>query len=84
MIICQPFVFGEGGVDWEGADSLKDKLDVLIHQQLGTSLNVTRIARVYDDSFLFLIKPDRLRYWLGSIALRDADELLADLRSQGF
>jgi hypothetical protein len=33
---------------------------------------------------VFLIKPDRLRYWLRSIALRDADESLADLRRMGF
>jgi hypothetical protein len=33
---------------------------------------------------MFLLKPDRLRYWLRSVALRDADETLADLRAQGF
>jgi len=27
-----------------------------------------------------MLKPDRLRYWLRSVALRDADETLADLR----
>lgn len=83
-VICQPFVFGQGQVDWSGADELKDKLDTLLHQQQGTALQVTRIARIYDGSFMFLLKPERLRYWLGSIALRDADETLADLRAQGF
>jgi len=83
-VICQPFVFGEGKVDWRGADELKGKLDALFHEKHGTTLHVTRIARVYDDNFVFLLKPDRLRYWLRSIALRDADETLADLRAQGF
>lgn len=83
-IICQPFVFGVGSVDWSGADELKDKLDALLHEQQGTTLHVKRIARIYDGSFVFLLKPDQLRYWLRSVALRDADETLADLRAQGF
>ncbi len=83
-VICQPFVFGKGNVGWNGADELRGKLDVLLHEQNGTTLHVTRIARIYDGSFVFLLKPDRLRYWLRSVALRDADETLADLRAQGF
>lgn len=83
-VICQPFVFGEGRVDWSGADELKNKLDGLLHEQTRITLYVTRIARIYNDRFIFLLKPDRLRYWLRSVALRDADETLADLRDQGF
>ena len=83
-VICQPFVFGKGKVDWSGADGLKGKLDAILHDKQNTSLHVTRIARIYDGSFVFLLKPDRLRYWLRSVALRDADETLADLRAQGF
>jgi len=83
-VICQPFVFGKGKVDWSGADELEDKMNAILRQQKSPSLRVTRIARIYDDRFVFLLKPDRLRYWLRSVALRDADETLADLRSQGF
>lgn len=83
-IICQPFVFGEGSVDWSAAEELKEKLDALLHEKSKTNLYVTRIARIYDNNFIFLLKPDRLRYWLRSTALRDADETLAALRDQGF
>jgi hypothetical protein len=84
-VICQGYVFGKGKVDWTGKNELQDKLNALLHDKHGTSLHVTRIARIYDGkSAFYLIKPDRLRYWLPSIALRDADETLADLRSQGF
>jgi N-6 DNA Methylase len=44
-----------------------------------------RVARIYDsNSFnrmptVYLIKPDRLRYWTRSSALRDADEVSADI-----
>ena len=83
-VICQPFVFGNGKVDWSGADELGEKLDALLREKKSQSFRVTRIARIYDDRFVFLLKPDRLRYWLRSVALRDADETLADLRAQGF
>lgn len=83
-VICQPFVFGEGIVDWTGADELKGKIDTLLREKRGCGLNVTRIARIYDGACIYLLKPDRLRYWLRSIALRDADETLADLAEQGF
>lgn len=83
-VICQPLVFGNGTVDWSGADELKDKLNSILRRQQGAALHVNRIARIYDGNFMFLLKPDRLRYWLRSIALRDADETLADLRTQGF
>jgi hypothetical protein len=83
-VICQAFAFGNSEVDWNGADGLQGKLDNLLCEQRGTTLRVTRIARIYEGNFLFLLKPDRLRYWQRSVALRDADETLADLRGQGF
>ncbi len=83
-IICHPFVFGKGTVEWGGDDELKDRLDALLREHYGTTMRVTRVARIYDGRFIFLLKPDRLRYWLGSVALRDADEVMADLRMQGF
>jgi len=82
--ICQPFAFGKGEADWSGADELKGKLDNFLRERKGDTLQITRIARIYDGNFVFLLKPDRLRYWLRSVALRDADETLADLRAQGF
>lgn len=83
-IICQPYSFGPTKIDWSDSDKLRSKLNVLIWEQRSETISVTRIARIYDDNLLFLIKPDRLRFWLRSIALRDADEVLADLRAQGY
>ena len=82
--LCVPFAFGEGNVDWTDADSLQSRLDSLLHEKNGTTLRVNRITCIYDNNFVFLLKPERLRYWLPSVALRDADETLADLRMQGF
>ncbi|MBM7045526.1 class I SAM-dependent DNA methyltransferase [Rhizobium lusitanum] len=84
-VVCQPFSFGGGAsVDWSGAEKLRGRVDRLLKEQRGSSINVTRIARIYDDRFIFFIKPNRLRYWLRSVALRDADETLSDLRLQGY
>ncbi len=82
--ICKAYVFGDGEVDWTGADGLRQKLDALLQERRGTSLTITRITRLYDDGFVFLLKPDRHRFWTPAIALRDADDVLADLRAQGF
>ncbi|NES25529.1 MAG: SAM-dependent DNA methyltransferase, partial [Symploca sp. SIO3E6] len=46
-----------------------------------------RVARVYASTewheeqvpTVYLIKPDKLRYWTRSMALRDADEVSADI-----
>lgn len=82
--ICRAYRFGDGAVDWSGADELRTKLDALLRERRGSTLAITRITRLYDRGFLFLLKPDRHRFWTRSIALRDADDVLADLRSQGF
>jgi hypothetical protein len=83
-VVCQPYIFGKGDVDWNGAEELKDKLNNLLKEKKG-NINITRIARLYDgNTGIYLLKPDRLRYWLRSVALRDADETLADLVEQGF
>lgn len=83
-IICQPYSFGPAVIDWSDADQLRQRLNVLLKEQKDSTLSVIRIAVIYDKNMIFLIKPDRLRFWLRSIALRDADEVLADLRAQGY
>lgn len=83
-IICQPYSFGPANIDWSDSEKLRGRIDTLIREKHSETVSVTRIARIYDDNLLFLIKPDRLRFWIRSIALRDADEVLADLRAQGY
>lgn len=85
-VICQPFVFGmeTAPIDWNGAAGLEGKIYALLHEKQESALRITRVCRIYDGPFIFVLKPDRLRYWLRSTALRDADETLSDLRAQGF
>lgn len=82
--VIQAFAFGDAQIDWSQTEQLTGRLDALLCESRGSTLMMTRVARIYDESFVFLLKPDRLRYWLPSVALKDADDVLADLRAQGF
>lgn len=42
------------------------------------STHIQKIIKVYGQDSIILAKPKQLRYWLPSIALRDADESFAD------
>ncbi len=81
---CAVYCFGEGIADWSGENGLQEKMEHLLLERKRSGLNITRIVRVYEKSFIYLLKPDRLRFWTRSIALRDADDILSDMRSQGF
>ena len=41
-------------------------------------IHIQKIMKVYGKDCIILVKPKQLRYWLPSIALRDADEVFAD------
>lgn len=38
-----------------------------------------RILKIYENDYVYFIKPNRLLYWLDSAALRDADAVIADM-----
>jgi hypothetical protein len=66
-------------------------LDLLFQEQNNGTIYYRRVCRVYQNlsvmdhggerniPTVFLIKPNQFRYWTRSIALRDADEVTADL-----
>jgi len=42
-----------------------------------------RIIKIYKKDYICFIKPNQFRYWLDSIALRDADSVINDLVAKG-
>jgi hypothetical protein len=68
-------------LDWP--DDWGEKLSGIIHKA-NSSIHTTRLFRIYEANTIIIIKPDRLRYWIPSTAIRDADETLGDLVEQGF
>lgn len=70
--------------EYEPAFETKVDLEEYIKQVIptekteGKSFHIQRIIKIYGKDTIILAKPKQLRYWLPSIALRDADEAFAD------
>ena len=56
----------------------------LVYNKMGSSYRINRVIEIYEGDLIYLIKPKELRYWLQSIALRDADETIVDLYNAGY
>ncbi|GAA4464227.1 HsdM family class I SAM-dependent methyltransferase [Novipirellula rosea] len=83
-LICQPFYFGnEPSVEWLGPNC-EQHLQQLVFDTAIDSLRTIRVVRIYQENVIFIIKPDRLRYWIRSTAVHDADDTLLELQQQGF
>jgi type I restriction-modification system DNA methylase subunit len=70
------------------SNQLDDSIQKLINNDSNRGAAYKRIVRLYDhvDGFdcVYFIKPNAFRYWLKSIALRDADETFSDLRAEDY
>jgi len=79
----QAFCFGDTAtLDWPG--DWAETLQELVFAKHGDALRTVRILRFYEGNTIIMVKPDRLRYWIPSTAIRDADESLVDLQGQGY
>jgi hypothetical protein len=65
-------------------DELENYLYELIQNNTSTNSRIVRMLRVYENNTIYLIKPKQTRYWLRSVAIRDADDTFADLVAQGY
>jgi hypothetical protein len=83
--ICYPFCYGDTPqIELPKENTVISYLDELLHRRHGSRLFINRILRIYEQNVIFMIKPNQKRYWLRSIALRDADETMVDLLKQGY
>jgi hypothetical protein len=64
----------------ENADDIGKYIEAAIpsRKENHESVRIQKIIKVYGQDSIILAKPKQLRYWLPSIALRDADETFAD------
>lgn len=83
--IAYPFVLGDKPeTDIPASiEEIEAKLENLMESRLGYNIWVKRIVKVYHKNVIFIYKPNQKRYWLRSIAIRDADETFLDLYKQG-
>lgn len=82
-LICQPYYFGDSPQLTSIVQNEKG-LRRMIYEQNHSHLRTIRVLRLYLENVLVLIKPDRLRYWIRSTAIQDADETLTDLHGWGY
>jgi len=79
----QAFCFGERSeLNWP--DDWSEHLRNVVFVQHQEALRTARVVRLYEQNTIIIIKPNRLRHWIRSTAIRDADETLVDLHQQGF
>ncbi len=88
--IVYVFCFGKPQADvlpdiFEGGMAGFEKL---LYNETHRNARINRVVREYlhldGYDVLMLIKPRSMRYWMKSIALRDADETFSDLKISGF
>lgn len=83
--ICFPFYYKDKPQIMTGSmDELENYLYELIQNNTSTNSRIVRMLRVYENNTIYLIKPKQTRYWLRSVAIRDADDTFADLVVQGY
>ena len=79
----------DGGLQYDfKEDAEKDFNSLLDNVKSNSGIHYKRIIRHYQHvngyDCIYLIKPNARRYWLQSIALRDADDTFMDLKKNGY
>ncbi len=85
--ICQPFYHKNKPeiTDCKNKEEIETYLYELIQNNYtGSNSRIIRIMRIYEKNVIYLIKPKEARYWLKSVAVRDADETFSDMISMGY
>lgn len=74
------YISGELIPQTEMAYDIEEYIETIIpsNDKKINSYHIQKIIKVYGQDSIILAKPKQLRYWLSSIALRDADETFAD------
>ena len=71
-------------IETEEYSEISDDLMSLVETRYGETFYLIKVVKLYEKNKIFLIKPKTLRFWLRSIALRDADEVFSDLIKAGY
>lgn len=66
---------------WWNNKNWLSELDNIIYSSHGDTkvFHSIRVLRIFDDDLLIIVKPDKLRYWIRSTAIRDADDIIKDI-----
>ena len=56
-----------------------ETLPSLITKEKTNSLRTQRVIRIYTGDILIIVKPNKLRYWIRSTAIRDVDDVIVEI-----
>jgi len=60
-----------------------ETLSSLIEKEKNDILRTQRVIRISTGDILIIVKPNRLRYWIRSTAIRDVDDVIVDIIKGG-
>lgn len=80
---CFPFFYGSVTEPNISPPTDRNGLDTLLRDKR-KSVTFQRVVRLYQNNIVYLIKPKMLKYWLKSVALRDATDVMQDLIASGY
>ncbi len=81
---CFPFIYGDDDFNPSISTNIQDgDLSELMENQQ-ESVHYRRVLRLYQKDIVFLVKPNTLKYWIKSIALRDASDVINDFINSGY
>ncbi len=80
--ICLPVIYGQKE-NLPTPELYHRSLESLMEDREGAVI-YRRVLRLYKNDVVYLIKPKTLRYWLKSMALRDAIDVMQDLIRGGY
>ncbi|MDR1008312.1 MAG: SAM-dependent methyltransferase [Campylobacteraceae bacterium] len=80
QFIITPFCYGEKpNSNLIFGNIAQEDMITLINNRYHENINIKRVIKIYDKNIIYIIKPKQYRFWLKSIAIRDADETTADI-----
>ncbi|CAN5381237.1 N-6 DNA methylase [soil metagenome] len=65
-------------IEKEIINELTEHIESLVKTKYNSNVFLTKILKLYELNKVYFIKPKTLRYWLRSIAVKDADEVFYD------
>ena len=79
MLVAFSFSRENGFLPELGGEEWRETLLPLISKEKSETLRTQRVVRIYTGDTLIIAKPNRLRYWIRSAAIRDADDVIGDI-----
>jgi hypothetical protein len=83
LILVAFTLSGSKELPWLNDFDWYEKIRSLIDKKHSAALRTRRIVRIMTGNSVILIKPGKLRYWIRSTAIRDVDDIIADILHYG-